>query len=121
MTVEQFKKSNKTKKESKLLKFKDEILELERERYSQNSIVEFLAMQGVKTTQSAISMFLYAIKKEEIEEPKVRTSTAKKKDLKSNNKKSNNKKESFSSLLNLEGTPKKPDDDIEPDYSKYTY
>jgi arginine repressor len=62
-TIEEFKKNAKTKKRSKLTKFKNEIIELESLDYSHTSIVSFLAQNGVKTTQQNVSYFLKKCKK----------------------------------------------------------
>lgn len=62
-TIEEFKKNAKTKKSSKLTKFKNEIIELESLDYSHTSIVSFLAQNGVKTTQQNVSYFLKKYKK----------------------------------------------------------
>lgn len=58
MTLEEFKKSNKVKNSSSLLKFKDEILELYGDNFPQKAIVEFLKTNGIQTSQQNVSKFL---------------------------------------------------------------
>lgn len=68
MKIEEFKKKKKTKNKSKLFDFKNEIIELITDGYSQESICEFLQENGVETNQPSVSRFLKKITK--IEEPK---------------------------------------------------
>ena len=58
MTLEEFKSNKKKKKVSLLDKFKDEILELYNDGYSQETIVEFLKSKKIKTTRQNVSRYL---------------------------------------------------------------
>jgi arginine repressor len=68
MKIEDFKKKKKPKNKSKLFDFKNEILQLIKDEYSQESICEFLKENGVQTKQSNISQFVKKLKK--TQEPK---------------------------------------------------
>ena len=63
MNIEEFKNKKKKKRISILDKFKNEILELWNDNYSQAAIVEFLASNDVKTTQPNLSLYLSRISK----------------------------------------------------------
>ena len=58
MEIDEFKKKKKKKRVSILDEFRDEILELWNENYSQHTIVEFLETKNISTTQQNISMYL---------------------------------------------------------------
>lgn len=58
MTLEEFKKTEKKKRLSKLENFKNEIFELNNEGYSLKTIIRFLEKKGVKTCQSNLLSFL---------------------------------------------------------------
>ena len=64
MNLRNFKKKNKQKKKSKLFDFKNEILELIKDDYSQETICKFLRENGVRTKQSNLSQFISKLKKE---------------------------------------------------------
>lgn len=66
MNLNEFKAKKKKKRVSGLDKFKDEILELWREDYSQQTIVEFLETQNIKRSQPAVSNYLNKILKTSI-------------------------------------------------------
>lgn len=58
MTLEQFKKNKQPKKVSVLDKYQDEILELYRDNFSQQSIVDFLKTKGIKTSRQNVGKFI---------------------------------------------------------------
>ena len=60
MTLDEFKKSSGAKKrqQSRLFAFKSQILDLVKDGYTQQSILAFLAKNGVKTTQQNLSFFV---------------------------------------------------------------
>lgn len=65
MNIKEFKNQKKKKRISILDKFKNEILELWNDNYSQAAIVEFLASNDIKTTQPNVSMYLSRILKDD--------------------------------------------------------
>jgi hypothetical protein len=69
MTIEEFKKKHKikSKRESNLLKFKDEILKLHDENVTLVNIQLFLKENGITTSFQNISKFIQSLKSEPIE------------------------------------------------------
>ncbi len=70
MTLEEFKKKNKPKSDSKLNDFKDEIKNLIENKYSQTSICQFLKSKNVITKQSNLSQFIKRHFKELVQKTK---------------------------------------------------
>jgi arginine repressor len=124
MKIEDFKKKQKAKSKSKLFNFKNEILELIRDEYSQESICEFLKENGVQTKQSNISQFLKKLKK--IQEPKKedlkieeKKSTISLNEIKQPKEEKSKEPEPKKSLLKTSNVKKF--EIIEPDYSKFIH
>jgi histidyl-tRNA synthetase len=63
MKLEDFKNKKKPKNPSALDRFKNDILELVNDNYSQMNICEFLEKNGVKTTQQNLSRYIKRLSK----------------------------------------------------------
>lgn len=122
MTLENFKKKNKPKKDSDLRKFQNEILELVGSKYSHESIAKFLEENGVKTTRRNVSKFIKKLdtnqqtKKETFilkDKNKIETEEIKKEISKENLLEENKNK------LVLKTSNVKKFEIIEPNYSKF--
>ena len=90
MNIEEFKKIHKAKKDSKLKKFENEILQLYTDNYSLKSIAQFLKKNGIKTTFQNVSRF--------IKSHSENTTSVQKKDFKSNESQKGQKFNSFPKL-----------------------
>lgn len=59
ITLEEFMKTEKPKRQSKLEPFKSDILTLKKDGYSEASIVKYLEMNGVSVSQRTVNKFIH--------------------------------------------------------------
>lgn len=77
MNIEEFKKIAKPKNNSKLKKYKAEILQLHKDNYSLKSIVHFLKKNGIQTTFQNVAKFIKTHNKNTVAIPKMKTNSSK--------------------------------------------
>lgn len=116
MNLEEFKKKNKKlKNKSKLFDFKNEIIELITDGYSQESICEFLKENGVNAKQSNLSQFIKKLTKAKKEIPKIEEEKIEKAEVEElQEPQEPTQKKSLLKTSNV-----KKFEIIEPDYSKF--
>ncbi|WP_434779069.1 hypothetical protein [Neisseria sp. Ec49-e6-T10] len=72
ISLEEFMASEKPKRRSKLDPFKDDILALKQNGYSERSIVKYLELNGLIVSQRTVNQFILNNKPEEKATPKIK-------------------------------------------------